>query len=127
MLKKSIIGLIALIAAIGLVFAAYGDGDNDVSTQKSINSHKQNKSVESSESTTKASAKANNQISEERAQKIAQKYIEEPGAKAGKPKLGDMDGKKVYTVPVLLKGDTVGEIYISATTGKNLGGAGGVS
>jgi len=124
MIKKSIIGLIVVIAAIGLVFAAYGDGNNN-SSQKSVNSsQKQDTSVK--KTTAKTSAKSNVKISEAQAQKIAQKYIEEPGAKAGKPKLGNIGGKKVYTVPVMLKGNAVGEIYISASTGKNLGGAGGV-
>lgn len=65
-------------------------------------------------------------ISKEEAKKIAQKYIEEPGAVAGEPVLVTMDKKLTYIVPVLLNGEKVGEIYIDARTGKNLGGAGGI-
>lgn len=65
-------------------------------------------------------------ISKEEAKRIAQKYIEEPGAVAGEPVLVTMDKKLTYIVPVLLNGEKVGEIYIDARTGKNLGGAGGV-
>ncbi len=123
MFKKSIIGLVAVIAAVGLVFAAYSDGDNSNSSEKSINTGKQNL-VAKSNTTNQTSA---NRISEEEAQKIAQKYIEEPGAKAGKAKLSKTNGESVYVVPVVLNGNTVGEIYIGAQTGKNMGGAGGVS
>ncbi len=65
-------------------------------------------------------------ISSEEAKKIAQRYIEEPGAVAGEPVPGTSEGKPIYTVPVLLNGKNVGEIYIDAKTGENLGGAGGV-
>lgn len=121
MLKKSIIGLIAIIAAIGLVFAAYGDGNNNSSSDKSVNTEKKSSVAKNS------ATPSNNQISKEEAQKIAQKYIEEPGAKAGKAKLSKIDGENIYVVPVIYNGNTVGEIHISAKTGKNLGGAGGVS
>lgn len=66
-------------------------------------------------------------ISSDDAKTIAQKFIKEPGATAGNPKLVIMDGEAVYLVPVMLNGKMVGEIYIGAKTGKNMGGAGGVS
>jgi len=66
-------------------------------------------------------------ISKEEAKRIAQQYIEEPGAVAGEPVLVNYNGKLVYIVPILLNGERVGEIYIDAKTGQNLGGAGGVS
>jgi len=121
MIKKSIIGLIAIIAAIGLVFAAYGNDDKSNSKETPANIVKQDSTVKNSVSS------HTELISEKKAMSIAQKYIEEPGAKAGKPKLSKIDGNSVYTVPVLLKGETVGEIYINAKTGKNLGGAGGIA
>ena len=65
-------------------------------------------------------------ISPEKAQEIAQKYIEEPGATAGTPQLVDMNGNPTYAVPVVMNGKTVGEIDIDAHTGQNVGGAGGV-
>ncbi len=64
-------------------------------------------------------------ISPTEAQKIAEKYIEQPGASAGTPKLVKEDGKKVYIVPVIDKANNVGEIHLDAHNGKNLGGAGG--
>jgi len=121
MIRKSIIGLIVIVAAIGLVFAAY---END----KGSNPEKNTVNTPKSDLNAKNSASSNDGIiSVEKAQKNAQKYIEEPGAKAGKPKLNKINGDSVYIVPVVLNGDTVGEIYIDAQTGKNLGGAGGVA
>ncbi len=64
-------------------------------------------------------------ISPSEAQKIATNFIEQPGAFVGEPKLVKQDNKKVYIVPVVDKSKNVGEIYIDAHNGKNLGGAGG--
>ena len=61
------------------------------------------------------------------AKNIAQGFIEEPGATAGTPKLVKINGKQTYVVPVIMNGKQVGEIYIDPQTGKNIGGAGGVS
>lgn len=58
-------------------------------------------------------------------QSIAQKYIEEPGAVAGKPERYNIGGKPTDVVPVLIDGKRVGEIDIDPKTGKNVGGAGG--
>lgn len=60
-----------------------------------------------------------------KSQSIAQKYIKEPGAVAGKPEKYNIGGKCTDVVPVLLKGKRVGEIDIDPKTGKNVGGAGG--
>lgn len=64
-------------------------------------------------------------ISVTKAKLIAQKYIQQDGATAGTPKLKTMNGKQTYIVPVNLNGDQVGEIWIDAQTGENIGGAGG--
>jgi hypothetical protein len=56
---------------------------------------------------------------------IAQKYIEESKAVAGKPERYNIGGKCTDIVPVLLNGKRVGEIDIDYKTGKNVGGAGG--
>jgi len=64
-------------------------------------------------------------LSPNKAQKLATKFIKQPGAVAGTPKLVKQDNKKVYIVPVIYKAKKVGEIYIDAHSGKNLGGAGG--
>ncbi len=66
-------------------------------------------------------------ISSSEAQNIASSYIEEPSATAGTPRLIDDGGQKIYIVPVILNGSTVGQIEIDAYTGKNVGGAGGAS
>lgn len=64
-------------------------------------------------------------ISPETAQKIALKYIEEPGASPGNPVLVREDGKRVYIVPVIDNKKRVGEIHLDARNGKNIGGCGG--
>lgn len=123
MMKKSIIAILAIVAAVGIVFAAYGgDGDNkstnnSVDQQKQLNNQNNNSSNSNTNTTTGISAS--------KAQEIAKKYIEEPGAKAGTPKMINVNGKKVYVVPVMLNGKQVGEIELDAQTGENLGGAGG--
>ena len=119
MIKKSIIAIVVIVAAAAMVFAA-GSGNPDNSTSNSNEEIQQNAADNSSEET-------NETISAAKAKTIAEKYIEEPGASAGTPKLSKQDGKLVYTVPVIYNGETVGEIEIDAQTGKNLGGAGGVS
>lgn len=60
-----------------------------------------------------------------RAKKIALRYIDEPGAFPGTPALVKEDGKKIYIVPVVENKKKVGEIYLDAHNGKNLGGSGG--
>jgi uncharacterized membrane protein YkoI len=120
MIKKGIIALVAIIAAIGLVFAAYGDSGKDTasdsdSLEPSINDQNQLSSNLNSDDSTIISAS--------KAKKIALEYIEEPGATAGTPEL--VKSGKVYIVPVIVDGKTVGEIEIDAVTGENLGGSGG--
>jgi len=51
---------------------------------------------------------------------IANSYIEEPGAAAGTPRLIENDGQKIYIVPVILNGATVGQIEIDARTGQHI-------
>ena len=61
------------------------------------------------------------------AQNIAKTFIEEENATAGSPHLIEIDGQMIYVVPVIMDGNTVGQIEIDAYTGKNVGGAGGVA
>lgn len=123
MIKKSIIVILAIVAAVGIVFAAYGGDGNDNSTNNSVDQQKQqNNQINNSSNLNTSTTTV---ISALKAQEIAQKYIEEPGAKAGTPKMINVNGKKVYNVPVMLNGEQVGEIELDAQTGKNLGGAGG--
>lgn len=56
-----------------------------------------------------------------KAQKLATKFIKQPGAITGNPKLVKQGNKKVYIVSVIYKSKNVGEIYIDAHSGKNLG------
>lgn len=119
MVKKSIIAIVVIIAAAGLILTASGSTEESGSAKDSDNLEQQNKSTESS------NGNMSTAISARKAQEIAQKYIEEPEAKAGTPKLSNIDGKAVYIVPVILNGEQVGEIEIDAKTGENLGGAGG--
>ncbi|WP_414469231.1 PepSY domain-containing protein [Methanobacterium sp. ACI-7] len=122
MIKKSIFAILAIIAAAGLVFAAYGNTGNS-DTTVSDNLQKQQDTNDASSSSNSIEG---DKISASKAQEIAQKYIEEPGAKAGNPKLATINGKNVYVVPIIDNGEQVGEIEIDAQTGANLGGAGGV-
>ncbi len=119
MIKKGLIALVAVVAAVGLVFAAYGDSQDQTSNNSSsVQQPENNNSTEDNSS-------HSTMISQAKAKQIAQKYIEESGASAGTPKLVTSGDKKIYLVPVISNGETVGEIEIDAETGKNLGGSGG--
>jgi len=112
----------AIVAVAGLIFAASGGTGSGDPIKDSESPEQQNN--ENAEIKNETSG-GNKVISTNKAQEIAQKYIEEPGAKAGTPKLSNINGKAVYIVPVILNGEQVGEIEIDAETGENLGGAGG--
>lgn len=58
-------------------------------------------------------------ISASQAMQIANSYIEEPGARAGTPQLVD-NGQKIYVVPIILNGASVGQINIDARTGHRI-------
>lgn len=128
MIKKPVIAIVAIIAAVILVFAAYGgtgnNGDNN-----SVNNSSDQKDQQISQNDKKNNGIENKStektlISASQAQKNAQKYIKDEGAKTGTPKLGKINGNDVYFVPVIKNNQTVGEIYIDAHTGENTGGAG---
>jgi len=93
------------------------DSDNTMSNQP--NSNNIRKSSNKKEITSKSNVKTSD------SQSIAQKYIEEPNAVAGKPERYNIGGKPTDVVPVLIDGKRVGEIDIDPETGKNVGGAGG--
>jgi uncharacterized membrane protein YkoI len=119
MIKKGIIALVAIVAAVGLVFAAYGDAENETSNDsKTIQQPEDDNSSENTSTDTTI-------IPASQAKKLAGKYIEEPGATAGTPELVTSGDRKIYLVPVIYNGEPVGEIEIDAVTGENLGGAGG--
>ena len=126
MIKKSKVAILVILAAVAIVFAAENTSQNsstNPATNQSINQQKMGNSSDSGTSKSDTSNQA--KISSAEAQKIAQKYIQEPSAKAGTPTLSKTGGKSVYTVPVIINGTNVGEIKIDALTGNNVGGAGG--
>lgn len=96
------------------------DSGNQQSSTSGISTSSSSKSA-SSGSSSSSSVK----VSYSEAKSIASNYIKQDGASAGTPKLITSNGKKVYLVPVIMNGNQVGEIYIDANTGANLGGAGG--
>lgn len=59
-------------------------------------------------------------ISSSQAMAIANSYIEEPSATAGTPRLVDNGGRRIYIVPVVMDGSTVGQIEIDARTGQHI-------
>lgn len=125
MFNKSMIVIVAVVAIMVIGIVAYGSAGklNSTNQIKEQNlSDNINNSVPTNSQATEQSI-----ISASEAQSIAQKYIEEPGAKAGNPNLAEENGQKIYIVPVILNGQTVGEIHIDALTGNNVGGAGGVT
>jgi len=72
------------------------------------------------------SGDSNVKISASQAKSIVQNnYIKQQGATAGTPKLTTMNGNQVWVVPINYNGQQVGEVWIDAQTGNNVGGAGG--
>jgi len=132
MIKKSIIAIVVVLAAAALVFGASGNHNptNPTNTsnqtqQSSItgNSESQSNNSVSNNKGTDNTAKLN--ITSAKAKETAQKYIDVQGATAGTPKLIKTNGQYIYVVPVIDNGTNVGEIDIDATSGDNVGGAGG--
>lgn len=95
---------------------------NNINNNPNPNNNK--KANTKKDTTSKSSVKASS-VKTSDSQSIAQKYIEEPNAIAGKPEKVNIGGKNTDVVPVLSNGKRVGEIHIDPETGKNVGGAGG--
>lgn len=122
MMKKVIIGLVVVVAILGIGFAAFNNTKNTTSpTNNSSIQDVQNTTT----NTSNVQTTGNKTITSEEAQKIATKYIDVAGATAGTPTLVKQDNRLVYIVPIMENGKNVGEIDIDAETGENLGGAGG--
>ncbi len=127
MLNRSIIAILAIVIVAIIGVAAYSGSNQLKPTNqadlKNItitnNDIQQNNTTEDNITQT--------MITPTEAQEIAQKYIEEPGATTGTPHIIDVNGQKIYVVPVIMNNATVGQIEIDAFTGNNVGGAGGVS
>jgi len=94
-------------------------------SNKAANQEQQNNLQENDDDQNTEYKSSKNNIKDSNSQSIAEKYIEEPGAVAGKPKRIKIGGKQTDVVPVLSKGKQVGEIHIDPETGENVGGAGG--
>lgn len=119
MIKKSTLALLALIVLMVIVSGCTTNTNNTPNNTKNIsNQSNNNNNITNNTNNT-------NLISAEKAKSIAQQYVEEPGVTTGTPVLQTLNGTKVYIVPLLKNGQTVGEIEIDAVTGENLGGAGG--
>ncbi len=128
MLNKPIIVILALVIVVVIGAGLYAgsvpvkpnsqSNNNDIATITVNNTSQVN---------TSQSNPGQTMISASEAQNIAKQYIEEPNATAGTPHLAEIDGQMIYVVPVIIGGNTVGQIEIDAYTGKNVGGAGGVT
>ncbi|NYB27449.1 MAG: PepSY domain-containing protein [Methanobacteriaceae archaeon] len=127
MVNKPTIAILAIVIVVVIGAGIYaGSNPPKTDTQTSDNGTTTTNN-EASQSNASQNSSGQNMISAQEAQNIALQYIEEPNATAGTPRLVDEDGKKIYVVPVLMNGSTVGQIEIDAYTGKNVGGAGGVT
>lgn len=127
MVNKLTIAILAIVIVVVIGAGIYA-GSNPPKTDTQISDNGTTPTNnEASQSNASENSSGQNMISAQEAQNIALQYIEEPNATAGTPRLVDEDGKKIYVVPVLMNGSTVGQIEIDAYTGKNVGGAGGVT
>ena len=136
MIRKSIIGLIVMVAIVGLAFATINLNNTSSGISSNVSNYTKipGKQVDVLVKTTSKNSTSNTKtltgntptmISPSEAQKIANTYINSSGAAAGTPELINQSGKLVYIVPVIDNGANVGEIDIDAQNGQNLGGAGG--
>jgi uncharacterized membrane protein YkoI len=127
MMKKIIVALLVVAAVSGLVYATYGNTNNNTTnnTTQGTQQTQQISNTTDKKTNSDTSNKNETAISSAEAMKIANNYIEVSTATAGTPSLVKQDNKMVYVVPVMDNGTNVGEIYVDAQTGANLGGAGG--
>ncbi|HEY0196667.1 MAG TPA: PepSY domain-containing protein [Methanobacterium sp.] len=124
MVNKLTVVILALIIVV-VVGAGIYAGSTQLNPSNQSNDTGIATTNDSSQLNTSQNDSGQKMISASEAQNIAKQYIEEPNATAGTPRLDD-EGK-IYIVPVLINGSTVGQIEIDAYTGKNVGGAGGAS
>lgn len=116
---------IAILAVIVVVVVAAGIYAGTTQLNPGNQSDDNKTTNDNSQINTSQNNSSQNMITTQEAQDIALRYIEEPNATAGTPKLIDQDGQKIYVVPVMMNGTAVGQIDIDAYTGENVGGAGG--
>lgn len=126
-MKKIIVALLVVAAVSGLVYATYGNTSNNTTNNTTQGTQQTQQINNATDKNTNSDTSNKNEtaISSAEAMKIANNYIEVSTATAGTPSLVKQDNKMVYVVPVMDNGTNVGEIYVDAQTGANLGGAGG--
>jgi uncharacterized membrane protein YkoI len=118
MMKKFTLPLIIIILILVSCSGCVNFKTNNTTQNNTINQSNQKNNNVSSNQTNITAAEA---------QEIASRYIEQAGAVAGTPQLTTIDGQQIYIVPIIYKGQTVGQIEIDAQSGANIGGAGGVT
>lgn len=132
MLSKPIIAVLALVMVV-VVGAGIYAGSNQVTPNSPadntdiMNITSDNDAMQDDDNTNSQNDSGQTMITATEAQKIAETFIEEENASAGTPHLAEIEGQAIYIVPVIIDGSTVGQIEIDAYSGKNVGGAGGVS
>jgi uncharacterized membrane protein YkoI len=126
MSRRFMLILVALVIVVGLM-AAFAGLMNQQQNKGNNDSNVDNQTTNNTVTNTSIATNVTNKtiITPQEAQEKAQKYIAEPGATAGTPKLFNESGGFIYVVPVVMNNKTVGEIEIDARTGENLGGSGG--
>ncbi len=117
MKNKSVIGLIAVLVILVSISGCTTSEQTNNTTSTGNQTVQQN--------TTGNTAGTN--ISAEEAKNVAKKHIGQQGLTVGEPTLINTDGKATYMVPVMSKGNQIGEIIVDARTGEFVDGAGGVS
>lgn len=118
--------VLTVIIVVALALVASGVSDNNLHQDKlQIPTENNTYSLNSTNASNGTKGGVKIKISPSEAQKIAETYVKQPGAKVGIPQLDEVDGQMVYTVPIMINGSNVGQININAVTGKNMGGAGG--
>ncbi len=140
MVKTKILLSVVIVLLIGVAAAGYQISNSapklwqPTIPQEQISTDQSSKStVESPSGSTKTSSGGSQsqtgsssvKITSTQAKSIATNAINLPSATAGTPSLTTVNGNKVYIVPIENKGQNVGEIWIDAQTGENIGGAGG--
>lgn len=121
MKNKSAIGLIAVLVVLVSISGCVTNDQTNNTTSTGNQTVQQN----TTGNTTSNSTGTN--VSAEEAKNVAKKHIGQQDATVGEPALINTDGKLTYMVPVMSKGNQIGEIIVDAKTGEFVDGAGGVS
>jgi uncharacterized membrane protein YkoI len=134
MIKKSTRVLVLLVIVLTVItvvlvaLAAAGipaGNDSKQNKELQLSNNNSNNTTNSTNTSKLSKGGVEIKITPAEAQKIAETYVKEPGAKVGIPQLDEINGQLVYTVPIQINGTNVGEITINALNGANMGGAGG--